>query len=100
MGIDSASVLFLCAAKSLGVDFDRTLTVGRQGFYPDAAMLTRVFSILGVSENVETFLKSNRFSEAFFRVLGANEADSMDYSSYEGATILHDMNMPIADDLR
>jgi SAM-dependent methyltransferase len=40
------------------------------------------------------------YAENFFKWLGASNIYSLDYSSYEGATILHDLNVPIADDLR
>lgn len=100
MGLDSASVMFLCAAKSLGVDFTRTAMIGRQSFCPDAATLRRVFSILGINHNAEDFLRANSYGERFFSLLGAKELTSIDYSSYEGANTIHDMNVPIPDALQ
>ena len=100
MGLDTPAVKFLCAAKSMGVDFSNTATIGRQSFFPDPLSLRRVFSILGVSRDAEAFLHENPYGEAFFSLLGARCVDSIDYSNYEEATILHDMNTPISDDLR
>jgi hypothetical protein len=35
------------------------------------------------------------YSEDFFRFIGAKTVDSFDYSDYEGATYIHDMNKQI-----
>ena len=48
MGMDSTAVSFLCAAKSMGANFDNTAMIGRQSFYPDLSTLQRVFSVLGL----------------------------------------------------
>lgn len=95
MGLDNASIKFACAAKSLGVDFSNSLMVGRQSLLPDASVLKEVFAIHGINLEAEAFLRANKYGETFFSLLGAREVNSMDYSSYEGATILHDMNCPI-----
>ena len=100
MGLDAPAVKFLCAAKSMGVDFSNTATIGRQSFFPDPLSLRKVFSVLGVSRDVEAFLRENPYGEAFFSLLGARCVDSIDCSGYEEATILHDMNTSISDDLR
>ena len=99
MGLDTPAVKFLCAAKSMGVDFSNTATIGRQSFFPDPLSLRRVFSVLGVSQDAEVFLRENPYGEAFFSLLGARRVNSMDCSNYEEATILHDMNTPISGDL-
>ncbi len=99
MGLDTASVMFLCGARSLGVDFTSTAMIGRQSFYPDAATLRRVFSILGINHNAEDILRENRYGERFFALLGAKEITSIDYSSYENTNIIHDMNLPIPNNL-
>jgi hypothetical protein len=99
MGLDAAAVKFLCAAKSLGVDFSHTLMVGRQQFFlPDAGPLRQVFKTLGIEADPEAFLRDNVYGEALFRLLGAKEISSLDVSSYEGATIIHDLNAPIPPD--
>jgi hypothetical protein len=100
LGIDTASVKFLCAAKSLDVNFTRTAMVGRQWFFPELEALRSVFLVLGIPENVGSFLRSNEYSESFFSLLGASEVVSLDFSSYEGATMIHDMNLPLPAELR
>jgi hypothetical protein len=100
MGLDAAAVKFVCAAKSSGVDFSETLMVGRQDFFPQPKALERVFSILNINRDVERYLNDNDFSEDFFRLVGAKDVSSIDYSSFEDATFVHDMNTPIIDDLK
>ncbi len=100
MGLDTASVKFVCAAKSFGVDFTDTLMIGRQSLLTTPASLQRVFSILGIDLDADEFLRENDYGEAFFSLMGAKKVNSLDYSSYEDATIIHDMNSPISDDLR
>jgi hypothetical protein len=100
LGLDTAAVQFLCAAKSLKVDFTRVAMIGRQSFYPDVPAVRRVFSVLGINQDAEEFVRRNKFGEPFFSLLGANEITSLDYSPYEGATVVHDMNLPIPADLR
>ncbi len=100
MGLGPQSVKFLCAAKSMGVDFTDTAMIGRQSFRPDPATLERVFSVLGIAGDADQFLRENPYSEPFFTLLGAKRIVSVDASAYEGATDLHDMNLPIADRLR
>jgi len=100
MGLDSASVKFLCAAKSRGVDFSTTGMLGRQGFRPDSNTLQRVFSVLGIDRDAQRFLSEDDYCEPFFALLGAKQVVSVDASDYEGATVVHDMNRPIPDSLR
>jgi len=39
------------------------------------------------------------YCDAFLRALGAENVESLDYSDYEGATIIHDFNSPISAEL-
>ena len=40
------------------------------------------------------------YAETFFKALGAEEVISLDVSDFEGATLLHDLNDPVPDDLQ
>lgn len=100
MGIACPSVELLCAAKSLGVDFSSTVTIGRQRFFPQTATLDRVLSTLKTSRTAKEFLEEpDRYAEKFFEFLGAQTVDSIDISNYEGATLTHDMNQQISPQL-
>lgn len=41
------------------------------------------------------YLQEDGFAETLFRKLGFGEIETMDFSDYEGATILHDLNRPV-----
>ncbi len=44
-------------------------------------------------------VQSDGYSETFFKSLGAETVDSMDISDFEGATVTHDLNAPVPEDL-
>ena len=81
MSLDTGSTIFVCAAKSYGVDFADTLMIGRQSFFPLPASLQRIFSILNVNQEAKRFVRDNGFAEEFFRLMGAQEVNSLDFSS-------------------
>lgn len=99
MGIDSNGVRFLAHARSTGVDFVRTVTIGRQSLYVRSAAMRQILGEYGQDPgdalSAEICEGSGGFSDALLRYLGASEAHSLDYSGYEGATHTHDMNQPI-----
>jgi hypothetical protein len=74
--IDKMSEVFLRACAARGVDFSRTLMLGRQQ------------------------LTDASFAEPFFQALGAGSVESLDASSFEGAGIIADLNRPLRQDLR
>src|SRR5579863_5804643 len=58
------------------------------GFYPGAAELSEIENCAGT------------FADAFLRFLGAEELVSLDANSFENATVIHDMNLPIPRNLK
>lgn len=76
MGLGPHKVAFLEACARNGVDFARTVTLGRQTVYPDGG-----------------------FADDLFAALGAQVVDSIDVSAYEDATIVHDLNRPLPADV-
>ncbi len=95
MGIDRDVAKFLLSARERSVDFTESLTLGSQRFQffnQDYAHLNAVFKL-------ENFTGVKTATD-FFRFLGAREISAMDYSDYEGAAILHDLNQPIGDELK
>lgn len=91
MGIDANTLQFLALAEKAGVDFTRTLMVGRQRLYvaPEAA-----------PTGLRDAVAAGSYAEGVFRALGANMVDSLDRSDYEGATVLQDLGTPLSDELR
>jgi len=99
VGLDTPSIKFLCAAKSLGVDFARTVMIGRQAFFPKRDGLSSVLEVLKPGCPPDPLFVGG-YSESFFKLLGAETVDSIDLSDFEGATLLHDMNQPLPAALR
>jgi len=106
MAIDSNGLKLLLWAKSLGASYQRTLTLGRQGVTFTAGDLRRTARDCGVSISPEQvaacFQKEPMtalFADGFFAALGAKELVSVDRSSFEGATCLHDLNDPFPDSM-
>src|SRR5580704_7192187 len=97
MGIDVPSMQLLCCAKSLGVDFSETLTVGRQFVHlADAGIMGSSLAKIGVERDRIADTLPARLGEApgepVFFLLGATHVSSVDASDYEQATYIHDLN--------
>lgn len=97
MGFDKNGTRFLLYAKRKGVDFQQTLTLGRQGLHLAPLTLADNLREFGYpTEGAQEMLTgSEGFAETFLRFLGAGVTDSLDASTYENATHLHDLNQPI-----
>lgn len=104
MGLNPNSVEFLLCAKRRGVNFDRTLTIGRQNVYVASALLHKLLSAgipnSKMPEASRLLEEGCGFSEPLLRLLGATRTDSMDVSRFEGATLIHDLNLPIPENLK
>lgn len=98
MGMDATTVKWFCAAKKFGVEFDDVLTVGKQSFYPPREALASVYRTLGVDPGPDYYAHGS--PNRFFEMLGARKTEAIDYSDYEGAEIIQDLNRPIPDELR
>jgi SAM-dependent methyltransferase len=101
MGITSNCTKFLFYSKSLGVNFEKILMLGRQQLYvkeKDIISYSNKFKI-PVNNTIDLTKKDN-YAEPLFEILGAKEVDSMDFSSYEKATIIHDLNNSIPENLK
>ena len=98
MGLSRDGVRFLLYAKRLGVDFSRTATLGRQDLEVRRSTLARELGDFGhrVPEE-EIACLHGAYADELFRWLGARELHTYDNSPYEGATHIHDLNLPIAD---
>jgi len=89
MGLDIKAIRFLLGEKARGIQFGKTLTLGRQSVYLNQQERAEVSKII----NIELF--SSGFADEFLAYLAGIPSLSMDASAYEGAQILHDMNIPV-----
>lgn len=86
-----ASLLLACAPQlPAGAD---VLMLGRQANALDTSDLAVLQALHGRALDGLT-REEQPWSEAFFQRLGATQVESLDYSSYEGAAVIHDMNQP------
>ena len=103
MGLDTNGVKFLLSCKKKGVSFQRTMMIGRQILNLELDELKACFHQFSINVSPEQVEKvhsgSDGYSEALLRYLGASQIDSIDFSAYEGANVLHDMNLPIESSL-
>jgi len=96
MGIVPSGAEFLVAAAHGGVRFERTLTIARLSNFLDRETL----SSLDLSPAEIEAVLADRYADGLLGVLGANQVDALDVSDYEGATIVHDLNLPAPESLR
>ncbi|RKF15010.1 hypothetical protein D6850_09130 [Roseovarius spongiae] len=73
----------------------RSLMLGRQGFGikgKHRKLYEETLQRYGVEGRRFDFLQEDGFAETLFARLGLGEIETMDFSDYEGATVLHDLN--------
>ncbi|MEQ9041209.1 MAG: hypothetical protein RIE24_23005 [Silicimonas sp.] len=73
----------------------RTLMLGRQQFVPADRFAWRYEKVLsdnGLDLALGDLVQDDGFSETLFRKLGFGEIETMDFSPYEGAGVIHDLN--------
>ena len=104
MGLDTNGVKFLLACQKQGVSLKRTLMIGRQIHNLEVRELKENLLGFGKYQSDEQVRKilseKGGYAEPFLQMLGAEHIDSLDFSDYEGANILQDMNLPIPEDLK
>ena len=89
MGIDIFSAKFLLSEKRRGVRWSRTLTLGHQALYMEDNEYRALTESIGIP------CRNTKYADDLFRGLGATALDVLDASDYEGANILHDLNLPM-----
>jgi SAM-dependent methyltransferase len=92
MGIDAHGLHCLEYASQFGA-FGRTVTLGRQNVYLKASLLQKRF---GADIDWKNEPYCERLLESGY---GAAKVDSIDRSNYENASLILDMNSPLAPDI-
>ncbi|WP_145416548.1 hypothetical protein [Planctomycetes bacterium K23_9] len=102
MGLLYSSLRLLLNAKQQGCVFDKVVTIGRQQLFlwpEEATQLAREFSDNESSHDLVEAQKLSTwagFAEPFLeRALKSESIDSIDFSDFEQATLVHDLNQPI-----
>lgn len=102
MGLIACRARLMLEAKRQGVSFASTLTLGRQKCNMtrgELANLRKTYGIIGLfdsNDNLEYRSYADRF---FYQYLDVHKLSVMDFSDYQGAEIIHDLNYPIPEDI-
>lgn len=91
MGVDIWTARFLASEAERGVDFTRTLTLGRQSLCINSSEYALMFP----NQPLPEYGLAGLFSDKFLSSLGATTIDAIDASDYEGANIIYDLNLPM-----
>ena len=90
MGLSCKTACFLVGEARRGINFGETLVLGRQSIYMKGEEYQRACSYLDIP-----FSPDDSFADGFFVGLGAKILRYLDNSPYEGADLIHDLNLPI-----
>jgi SAM-dependent methyltransferase len=99
MAVSILQALFLVESWREGAHFDSTLTLGRIGHLLSLRDLKRLARLLPKESKFVQMAERGevpRYSDELFQAMGAMRIDAMDASDFEGATILQDLNEPLA----
>lgn len=98
MGIDYTGCEAILHALKYIKNNKRAVTLGRQGIHLATNIIDNFLDKYNLSN-----LKNRNYSgfcESFLHDLGFENIDSIDNSSFEGASIIHNMNKPIPDSFK
>ena len=101
MALTPNCIRFLFYAKQQGVSFQHTLMLGRLKLYADRKDIEHAVQLFdNADKNLADVKFPDEYSEPLFEILGSLQTDSMDYSNYEKATLIQDLNKPVPDSLK
>ena len=93
MGLDCHGAAMLALAHRQGMPMRSVLTLGRQDSMLTASWLSHLQRVYGVpTEGLDRTIEP--YAEAYFRRLGAERVESLDFSDYQGCSICRDLNDP------
>lgn len=97
MGLDINGIRLLLYARQLGASYSRIATLGRQQLFSAHARVCDELDKFDVPYPAGFRQGRSRYCEDLLSLLGGQEIQSIDNSTYESATIIHDMNHPLPD---
>ena len=101
MGLACSTVRFLLDAYDRGVSFKNTLTLGRTQLYLLPSEIRKVRRLAGRELSKSALqTKFGGYADAFLKnLLSIEKLEILDYSDYQGASIIHDVNRSISPEL-
>lgn len=101
MGINRSFAQFLFyGRKNYAVNFEKTITLGRLKLYTTGNEIRELIEKYGSAKPMADVAFTDEYTEPLFGLLGSTRPESMDYSDYEKATHLHDLNKPIREEFK
>jgi len=98
MGVAYAQAKFLLDAHKKNVEFTKTATLGRLTSFLSDQDFDLLKTIYGSTTHSSQGI-ANAYVDTFFEnYLGVEDLSAIDFSDYEGAQIIHDMNLQIHSD--
>ncbi|BDS06758.1 hypothetical protein NT6N_17980 [Oceaniferula spumae] len=101
MGLDNETTRYLLADSKKTIRGKSVLTIARQTLQMGESELDRLLKEFGIpaeaQPNIDWKSKRRPYAEPLFSSLGALSVNSMDFSDYESADLIHDLNDPIPD---
>lgn len=95
MGIDIVALQAILISIKSVQNKQQMLTLGRQGIHIDNTTIHKIFNINNIVNTYNSEL--GEYCEKFFlHHFNFNEVNSIDNSSYENATIIHNLNKPMS----
>lgn len=94
MGFEKNGVALFLKMRHDGVKFGRVLTLGHQNIHMDLIDYLKVLKRLGLPPASTV----PEFADPLLLAMGAEKVEAMDFSTYEGAALVHDLNQPIPSD--
>src|SRR5438874_2194825 len=106
MGISTTTAQFLIEARAGGVSLGRIATLARQHMTVSPPRLARMLKQAGIypqqlshEEFYRLIYSSPFYADGFLRLLAAKDVISIDFSDYEHASVIHDLNQPVPQSL-
>ena len=95
MAIERNSAVLLLKMRLDGLEFGRVLMLGNQNLVLEPAQYRQIMSRLGKTFSGEM----PKYAHELFLALGAQKVEAMDYSDYQDADVIQDLNTPIPESL-
>lgn len=97
MGLDFVGVQALFRARKHFTKYEKCIMLGRQEFHVNHEFVNQTCKTHSVDF---TRQEDDKYIDRLLSSFGFGQVDSMDNSSFEGCTVVHDMNKPVNPDLK
>ena len=101
MGISRVEAPLIWALKRQGDIKSQMVSLGRPGLFMSRTQLNAFLAGTGLTWNATDIqeIMGSSFAEPFLERVGIDSLSTIDYSDYQGANIIHDMNLPVPEKL-